>query len=91
MASTSRQKRGVCGHVMASVDQHDWYARCREKVVGSNTCVLGEEPCKLAIPKYNIRKEKKAEGKRDTELIDPQDISVIKAVLPLRIVPLLHR
>ena len=66
------------------------------KVVGSDPCVCGEVPCKfcviltpeqilkLAIPKYKIRKEKKAEGKQDTELVDPQEVSVIKAVSPLK-------
>ena len=64
MASASGQKRGVCGHAMASFDPHKWCARCREKVTGSDPCVHGEEPCKycvvltpeqilkLSIPKY---------------------------------------
>ena len=81
---------------MASFDPHDWCARCREKVIGSDPCVHGEEPCKfsvvlipeqihkLSILKYKIRKEKKAEACKDTERIDPQDISVIKAVSPLK-------
>ena len=71
MASASGQKRGVCGHAMASFDLHEWCTRCREKVIGSDPCVHGEEPCKycvvltpeqilkLSIPKYKIRKEKK--------------------------------
>ena len=74
MVSTSGQKRGNCGHAMASFDPHDWCARCREKVIGSDSCVRGEEPCKfyvvltpeqilkLSILKYKIRKEKKAEA-----------------------------
>ena len=85
MASTSGQKRRVYGHAVASFDPHDWCARCREKVIGSDPCVRGEEPCKfcvvlipeqilkVSIPKYKIRKEKKAEACKDTELIDPQD------------------
>ena len=81
---------------MASFNPHDGCARCREKVIGSDPCVHGEEPCKfcvvltseqilkLSIPKYKIRKEKKGEASKDTELVDPQDISVIKAVSPLK-------
>ena len=84
---------------MASFDLHDWCARCREKVIGSDPCVHGEEPCqfcvvltpeqilKLSIPKYEIRKEKKAEACKDTELVDTPDISVIKAVSPLKNCP----
>ena len=49
MASTSGTKRGVCGHVMASFDPHDWCERCREKVVGSDPWVRGEEPCKFCV------------------------------------------
>ena len=73
---TSGQKKGVCGHVMASFDPHNL---C-EIVVGSDPCVRGKEPCEfcvvltpeqILIPKYKIRKEKKAECCKDTELIDP--------------------
>ena len=96
MASASGQKRGICGHAMASFDPHEWCARCREKVTGSDPCVRGEEPCKycvvltpeqilkLSIPKYKIRKENKAEACKDTDIVDPQDISVIKAIFPLK-------
>ena len=81
---------------MASFDPHEWCARCREKVIGLDRCVRGEEPCKycvvltpeqilkLSIPKYKIRKEKTAEACKDTDIVDPQDISVIKAVSPLK-------
>ena len=49
MASASDKKRGVCGHAMASFDPHEWCARCRKKVVGSDPCVRGEEPCKYCV------------------------------------------
>ena len=74
MTLTSGQKRGICVQILASFNPHNWCARCREKVVGSYPCVLGEEPCKfcviltpeqthkLAIQKYKIRKEKKGES-----------------------------
>ena len=52
-------------------------------------CVVltAEQIHKLAIPKYKIRKEKKAESCKDSELIDPQYVSVIKAVLRLKSCP----
>ena len=94
-----RSKRGVCGHAMASFDPHELCARCKEKVIGSDPCVCGKEPCKycvvltpeqilkLSIPKYKIRKEKKAEACKDMDIVDPQDVSVIKALSPLETRP----
>ena len=102
MASASGQKRGVCGNAMASFDPHEWCARCREKVTGSDPCVRGEEPCKycvvltleqilkLSIPKYKVRKEKKVDACKDMDIVDPQDVSVIKAISALKS-RLLHR
>ena len=84
---------------MASFVPHEWCARCREKVTGSDPCVCGEEPCKycvvltpeqilkLSIPKYKIRKEKKAEACKDTDIVNSQDVSVIKAISPLKSCP----
>ena len=65
------QRRGSCGHVMASFDIHDKCARCREKHIGEDPCVK-DKPCKicdgftdaqrdmLATPSYRLRKEKKS-------------------------------
>ena len=63
-------------------------------------CVMGDEPCchcmsltpeqmlKLAILKHEIYKENKSEtSKMDNELVDPQDVSVTKAVSPLKPCP----
>ena len=43
MASPSDKKghrRGSCGHIMASFDLHDKCARCRDKLIGKDDCVL---------------------------------------------------
>ena len=66
--SSPGQRRGACGHVMALFDLHTKCARCREKGIGSDDCVL-KKPCsicenltedqkaQLATPKYKVRKE----------------------------------
>ena len=33
------QKKGACGHIMASFDKHSRCARCREKGQGDDPCV----------------------------------------------------
>ena len=65
------QRKGSCGHIMAGFDSHDKYARCRDKHIGEDNCVL-DRPCPicdafsesqkelLATPSYRIRKDKKA-------------------------------
>ena len=40
------QRRGLCGHVMASFDLHDKWARCRDKLIGEDDCVK-DKPCKV--------------------------------------------
>ena len=64
------QKRGNCGHAMASFDGHSFCARCREK--GKDTCVESpitdckfcllltpEQKAQLATPSYKLKKEKR--------------------------------
>ena len=64
-------RKGYCGHIMAAFDLHEKCARCREKKVGQDLCVLGNDCLicdgfsdsqkeRLATPSYKIRKEKKA-------------------------------
>ena len=82
------QKKGSCGHIMASFDLHSKCARCRDKLIGDDPCVLNKEsPCHicdsftdeqreaLATPVYRIRKEKKA-----GTLVSPKDVKVLSAV-----------
>ena len=68
--SSPSQKRGSCGHIMASFDSHNFCARCREKGKGSDPCtskndcnscnVLTEEQrLQLSTPSYRIKKEKR--------------------------------
>ena len=40
------QRRGSCGHVMAGFDLHKKCARCRDKKVGDDPCVKGQD-CEL--------------------------------------------
>ena len=73
--SSPGQKRGNCGHAMASFDCHSFCARCREKGKGKDTCVESptteckfcmlltpEQKAQLATPSYKLKK-----GKRDAK------------------------
>ena len=80
------QRRGSCGHVMASFDLHDKCARCRDKLIGEDNCVV-DKPCKicdgfsdarremLATPSYKIRKFLKA-----GLLVSPKDDTILQLV-----------
>ena len=75
--SSPGQKRGSCGHAMASFDGHAFCARCREKGKGTEPCIANKETtdCKfcnlftpeqqaqISTPSYKIKKEKR-EAKR---------------------------
>ena len=78
------QRKGSCGHIMAAFDLHDKCARCREKKIGQDPCVLGNEflICegfsdsqkeKLGTPSYKIRKERKV-----GLLVSPKEVTVLK-------------
>ena len=65
--SSPGQKRGTCGHIMALFDGHFKSARCRDKGVGDDPCVLENDYhiCKAFTPEqlqqvatYRTRKEK---------------------------------
>ena len=77
------QRQGSCGHAMANFDLHDKCARCREKSIGEDPCVLKkicaicdgftDTQCDmLATPTYKIRKDKKA-----GLLVSPKDVTVL--------------
>ena len=70
--SSPGQKRGSCGHAMASFDGHAFCARCRDKKKGTDTrvesptkdckfCLLltPEQKTQLATPSYKLKKEKR--------------------------------
>ena len=46
------QRKGACGHIMASFDQHSRCARCRDKGLWDDVCVkkLPCEFCELLTP-----------------------------------------
>ena len=80
--------KGACGHIMASFDRHSRCARCRDKSLGEDPCVLKlpceycevltpEQVIQLATPTYKLRKEK-SKGK-DT-FIDPSTVTVVAQV-----------
>ena len=64
------QRRGSCGHVMASFDLQNKCARCQDKHIGEDQCEA-DKPCTicnkfidaqremLSTPTYRMRKEKK--------------------------------
>ena len=80
------QRRGSCGHIMASFDLHDKCARCRDKLIGEGDCVL-DKPCSicegfsgaqkemLSTPSYKIRKDKKADL-----FVSPKEVTVLQQV-----------
>ena len=79
--SSPGQKRGACGHAMASFDGHLSCARCRDKGKGKDTCVedkdstncshcnvlTPEQKAQLATPSYKLKKEKREAKKLETE------------------------
>ena len=92
--SSPGQKRGTCGHVMASFDGHFKCARCRDKGVGEDACVLKKDctVCKgftpeqilqLATPTYRERKSKEKKlvsSSPAPTLVDPSHVSVLGKV-----------
>ena len=87
--SSPGQRRGSCGHAMASFDGHAFCARCCDKGKGEELCVTNKETtdCKLcnaltpeqraqlATPSYKIKKEKR-EAKR-TDSNPPADDTLV--------------
>ena len=82
------QRKGACGHIMASFDRHSRCARCRDKSLGEDPCVLKlpceycevltpEQVIQLATPTYKLRKEK---SKSKDTLIDPSTVTVVAQV-----------
>ena len=79
------QRKVSCGHIMAAFDSHEKCARCRDKRIGEDNCVL-DKPCPicdgfsdaqkelLATSSYRIRKDKKA-----GLLVSPKDVTVISS------------
>ena len=72
--SSLGQKRGSCGHAMASFDGHAFCPRCRDMKKGEDPCVKSpESECKfcvvltpeqltqLSTPSYRLKKEKREE------------------------------
>ena len=65
------QRRGSCGHIIAGFDAHDKCARCCDKGLGTDPCIVGGAICTicdgftpaqldmLTTPQYQIRKDKK--------------------------------
>ena len=80
------QRKDLCSHIMAGFDSHDKCARCRDKRIGEDNCVL-DRPCpicdafsdsqkeSLATPSYRIRKDKKA-----GLLVSLKEVTVISSV-----------
>ena len=71
--SSLGQKRGSCGHAMASFDGHAFCARCHEKGKGKEPCIADkdmvdcefcnlltpEQRAQISTPSYKIKKEKR--------------------------------
>ena len=89
--SSLGQKHGCCGHVTALLDGHSRCTHCRDKGQRSDTCVLHQECLfcnavtpeqvrQLVTPTYQIRKERKAKGDKNLDLMYPSDVTVIPAI-----------
>ena len=85
-----RQRKGACGHIMASFDKHSHCARCRDKGMGDDPCIRKlpceycelltlEQVIQLATPTYKLRKEK--QESKDS-LVDPASVTVLSQVEP---------
>ena len=86
--SSPGQKRGSCGHAMASFDRHSFCARCRDKGKGEEPCIANKETadCKfcnsltpeqrmqLATPSYKIKKEKREAKRADSNPTDDSSL-----------------
>ena len=71
--SSLGQKRGSCGHAMASFDGHSLCARCRGKGKGTEPCITNKETsdcnlcnlltpeqwAQISTPSYKLKKEKR--------------------------------
>ena len=82
------QRKGACGHIMANFDPHSRCARCRDKGLGDDPCVLKlscefcdnlspEQLLQLSTPTYKLRKEKL---KSKESLVDPSSVTVVSQV-----------
>ena len=80
------QRRGSCCHAMANFDLHDKCARCRDKSIGEDDCVMIKQcsSCEgfsdskremLSTPTYRIRKDKKA-----GILVSLKDVTVLLSI-----------
>ena len=89
--SSPGQKKGTCGHIMALFDGHLKCARCRNKGVGDDLCILKhdcpickafipEQILQLAIPTYRERKNKEKKVSASPALVDPSQVSVLGRV-----------
>ena len=92
--SSPGQKCGTCGHVMASFDGHLKCARCRDKGLEKDACVLkkecticegftSEQNLQLATPTYRERKNKEKKlvsSSPAPTLVDPSHMSVLGKV-----------
>ena len=87
--SSPGQKRGTCGHIMASFDDHLKCARCRDKGVGEDACVLQKDCsiCKAFTPEVqqlatSASRERKSKDKKTGSAspapthMDPTHVSV---------------
>ena len=86
--SSPGQRKGACGHIMASFDKHSRCARCRDKGQGDDPCVKQlacefcdllspEQVLQLSTPTCKIRKEKQ---KSKDLLVDPSSVTVVSHV-----------
>ena len=92
--SSPGQRRGTCGHFMASFDGHLKCARCCDKGVGEDNCVLKkdctvckgftpEQVLQLATPTYREPKSKEKKlvlSSPAPTLMDPSHVSVLGKV-----------
>ena len=81
--SSPGQKRGSCGHAMASFDGHSFCAQCREKGKGTEPCISDKETsdchlcnlftpeqrAQISTPSYKLKKEKREAKRLDSSTL----------------------
>ena len=75
------QRKGSCGHIMAAFDIHEKCARCRNKKVGQDPCVLGN-PCVICDGFSDAQREKLATPSSNLDrkaglLVSPKEVTVL--------------
>ena len=76
------QRKGACGHIMASFDKHSRCAQCRDKNLGDDPCIrkLLCEYCELLTPEQIVQLSSPTSKLICDLLVDPSSVTVLLPV-----------